>query len=394
MFFFLVFGMLALVYGYTGWRLFAPLRLSPTGNLAVWTGWIVLSLLPALALRMRGHAAPSWAQTALSWLAYLGLGFAVLTFSLLVVRDLAWLAAGAADRLFSPVRVPDASDPARRRFLLNTLNLCTVGISASLTGYGLYAARRRIRLFEISVPIEGLPPALDGFRILQLSDLHAGLTIGRGFVQRIADQAGKLTPDLIALTGDLADGEVPDLREQVAPLAGLNAPHGCFFVTGNHEYYNSDPEAWIEEIRRLGFTVLLNEHRIVERGGCRILLAGVTDYDAGRILPSHTSDPEAALSCSTDCDLRILLAHQPRTLYAAARIGCDLLLSGHTHGGQFVPWKWTIPLQQPFVSGLHLSGKTWIYVNRGAGYWGPPLRLGVPAEITLLTLRHTEEPIA
>jgi len=158
-------------------------------------------------------------------------------------------------------------------------------------------------------------------------------------------------------------------------------------VTGNHEYY-SGADAWVKEAGRLGFDVLMNEHRIVRRGEASIVLAGITDYSGEQFSPVHRSDPVAAFAGSPEKTARVLLAHQPRSVEAAGRVGFDLQLSGHTHGGQFFPWNLLATLNQPYIKGLHRHGRGWIYVNRGTAYWGPPLRLGVPPEITLLILRR------
>lgn len=399
MFILIVFGILGLIYGYSGWRIILPLRLSLYANLVAWVALIALIVLPILVLRLRSSAAGHWWYDLLTWIAFFGLGFAILTFSLLVIRDLGWLGASALDRILSwSGRSPSSSllpaAPDRRLFLLNALNLGVVGLSTGLAGYGLYAARSRLRIFEVSIPIRGLPPAMEGFRIAQISDIHVGLTIKGDFLERVVEKVEGLAPDLIALTGDLIDGEVENLRHQVSSLERLSAPCGCFFVTGNHEYYNNNPAAWIAEIERLGFTVLLNEHRLVETSGERFLIAGVTDHSAGRTDLHAASDPQAAVADAPPGLFRLLLAHQPLSIFAAAKTGFDLQLSGHTHGGQFIPWKYAIPLQQPFVAGLHRFENTWIYVNRGTGYWGPPLRLGAPAEISLITLTRAQEPPA
>lgn len=195
-----------------------------------------------------------------------------------------------------------------------------------------------------------------------------------------------LDADLIAVTGDLVDGSVQQLAAHTAPLAGLTAKHGAYFVTGNHEYYSGE-DAWTTEIRRLGIKVLKNEHVVLEHRGARLVLAGVTDYSAHHYDAAQRSDPAAALrGAPTDAGAKILLAHQPSSAMAAARAGYDVQISGHTHGGQFWPWNLFIGFFQPFSSGLHRQEKLWIYVSRGTGYWGPPNRFGVPSEITRIRL--------
>lgn len=193
-----------------------------------------------------------------------------------------------------------------------------------------------------------------------------------------------LEPDVIAITGDLVDGTVEDLREHVAPLAGLRAKHGVYFVTGNHEYY-SGVDAWIAELSRIGVRVLRNERVEIRVGDDAIDLAGVDDFSARRV-PGHGPDLKRALEGRDPARELILLAHQPRAIEEASRLGVGLQLSGHTHGGQIWPWTYLVYLQQPYVSGLHRHGDAQVYVSRGTGYWGPPMRLGADAEITKLTL--------
>ncbi|MFB0934697.1 MAG: metallophosphoesterase, partial [Propionivibrio sp.] len=250
---------------------------------------------------------------------------------------------------------------------------------------GFVNARRVARVVHVDIPLPGLPAPLAGFTIVQLSDIHAGPTIKRDYVAAIVRHANHLGADLIAITGDVVDGNVAQLAAHTAPLAELNARHGVFVVTGNHEYYSGAP-AWIEEFRRLGLRVLLNEHVIIEHGGARLVLAGVTDYSAHAFDPAQRSDPHAALLGSPDGVPRILLAHQPRSAHAAAEAGFDLQLSGHTHGGQFWPWNLFVSLQQPFTAGLHRLGRLTVYTSRGTGYWGPPKRFGAPSEISVLRL--------
>ena len=242
----------------------------------------------------------------------------------------------------------------------------------------------------MDVPIDGLPAEFDGYRIAQVSDLHVGPTIGADFAQTVVDTVNGLRPDLVALTGDLVDGSVEHLSEGIAPLGSLKSQDGVFFVTGNHEYY-SGVRAWCRKMADLGAQVLLNSHQVVSRGSARMLVAGVTDYSAGRMLPSHKSDVSAALAGAPDCDIKMLLAHQPKSAEAAGPHGFDLQLSGHTHGGQIFPWTLVVPLVHRFSRGLYAFGSGWVYVNPGTGYWGPPMRVGVPSEITLLTLRRPTE---
>ncbi|MGZ5270374.1 MAG: metallophosphoesterase [Ramlibacter sp.] len=259
-------------------------------------------------------------------------------------------------------------------------------LALAITLLGLLNTRRTARVKRVDVPIAGLPAALEGFTIAQISDLHVGPTIRARYIQRIVDRVNALEADAVAITGDLVDGPVGELGPHVAPLAGLRARHGSFFVTGNHEYY-AGAAPWLAEVRRLGIRVLLNEHVLIDRDGTTLLLAGVTDFTAHHFDPDHQSDPVAALAgAPTLVGAKVLLAHQPRSAAAAEQAGFDLQLSGHTHGGQFLPWVFFVRFQQPFTAGLHRLGRLWVYVSRGTGYWGPPKRFGAPSEITRLRL--------
>ncbi|MDZ7292844.1 MAG: metallophosphoesterase [candidate division KSB1 bacterium] len=396
LFFLIAFTILALGYGYIGWRLIIPANLDSPWNVIAWAILILFLLIPISTFILQVNRVETTWTHILSWISYVSMGFVSFLFTSLVIRDLIWLITAGAQKIFalareffsSPVQAVAPDNPERRRFLMQTMNLGILGVSGVLTGYGVYEARRRPAIVEITVPIANLPEALEGFRILQITDIHAGLTVRRKFVETIVAQANELAPDLIAFTGDLVDGSVPHLRDEVAPMAELSARYGRYFITGNHEYY-SGAEPWVEEADRLGFTVLLNEHRILQLGSARMLLAGVTDYSAGQFLKSHISNPEAAISGAPPCEVKILLAHQPRSLYAALPLGFDLQISGHTHGGQFFPWNLLAAAGQPYIAGLHQREKTWIYVSKGTGYWGPPIRLGARSEITILKLTKT-----
>lgn len=334
-------GLWTLMNAYVGWHLFASGALDAAAT-------VVLAGLPLVAF-VAGRSA--WrAKRALEWAGYVAMGLS----SMLIVFF------AAADVLH-----------------IHNVTTAIVGAALGLTLVGMLQARRP-RVVRVTVPIRDLPGDLQGFRIAQLSDLHVGPTIRRRFVESVVQRTNGLAPDLVAVTGDVADGLVPELREHVEPLAGLRAPHGTFFVTGNHEYF-WDVRGWTRELARLGVEVLQNEHRLVVRGSGRLLLAGVTDLSA-------SSDPAAAVAGAPESDVRVLLAHQPKSAYAARDAGFDLQLSGHTHGGQFFPFNLLVRLFQPFVAGLHRLEEMWLYVSRGTGYWGPPLRLLAPSEITLIEL--------
>ncbi|MEO7741343.1 MAG: metallophosphoesterase [Usitatibacter sp.] len=254
-----------------------------------------------------------------------------------------------------------------------------------ITIAGFVMARKVARVVEVDVPLSGLPRELHGFTIAQISDIHVGPTIKRAFVERIVARVNLLEADMVAITGDLVDGSVRELAHHTEPLGNLASRHGTYVVTGNHEYY-SGANAWITELRRLGARVLMNEHVLLDHDGAALAVAGVTDYSAHHFDPSHRSDAPAAMQGVPRDAVKVLLAHQPRSAAGASAVGFDLQLSGHTHGGQFWPWNLFVRLQQPFTAGLNRLGKMWIYISRGTGYWGPPMRFGIPSEITRIRL--------
>ena len=390
LFFLISVAVVALVYGYCGWRLIVPAHLTGASAIAAWGTLILLaSLTHVYHVLLRDSPRYARASDATAWFAYSGIALATLTFTLLVLRDLGWLLylgiSGAASYITGTViELPGEADA------IETTNFGVVTLSVAATGFGMFQARRRPRIVDITIPIRNLPPALHGFRIAQISDLHVGPTIKAPFVKRIVETVNELDADLVAFVGDLADGPVERLRPHVAALAGLRSRHGTFFVTGNHEYFSGVTE-WLGEIRNLGMKVLLNENRLIQHGEGRLVIARVTDFGAAEIVPElteHAHDPHAALADAAPSDVRVLLAHQPRSISSSLETGFDLLLCGHTHGGQFIPWNFIVPLQQPYLAGLHQVGdSSWIYVSRGTGYWGPPVRVNAPSEITRITLQ-------
>jgi hypothetical protein len=352
---------------------------------------IVIATPMSITLWRHGfeNAAVDW----FSWIGYIGLGFLSFLFTFMVMRDISFLIIRGYARLKKQI-IPSGTrdqesdavpEPSRRNFLIHSVNTGIVAMSGVFTGYGYANATQIPDVLTVEIPIPDLPEAFDGFRIVQLTDIHVSPTIKRPFIEAVVEQANALQPDMIALTGDLVDGSVERLRYDVAPLAGLRAADGCYFVTGNHEYY-SGVDSWVQHVRSLGFRVLMNEHEVITRKDDRILVAGVTDYRGGRFDEKHRSDPFKAMQNAPESSYKILLAHQPKSIFEASEAGFDLQISGHTHGGQFFPWNFFVGFDQPYIVGLNQYQDTRIYVSRGTGYWGPPLRLGSPSEITLIRL--------
>lgn len=367
----------ALLHLYIGLRLQPDLAFSPLAQSGL-VVWLVLSTLLIPAPLLVRLSPIGRAGDALGWIGYLAMGLFSSLLVLTVLRDVLLGSAGLLNLIW-PTTV---AMPALREY--SAVGLLAVTAIASLIG--VFNARRLAKVVEVNVPIANLPKALEGFSIVQISDIHVGPTIKKGYINAIVEAVNKLKPDVVAVTGDIVDGSVARLRQHVAPLGKLTARHGVYAVTGNHEYY-SGADAWIAELRRLGLSVLMNQNAVFSHGGSSVLIGGVTDYTAHKFDPTHQSDPVAALAGSPlDVAIKVLLAHQPRTAAAAEAAGFDLQLSGHTHGGQFLPWKWFVPLQQPFTAGLHRLRKLWVYTSRGTGYWGPPIRFGAPSEITHLKL--------
>jgi uncharacterized protein len=368
-------------HSYVGWRLWPSLAAWPMAQwllLAALLASTVLMPLGFMARRMRALKMSRSSADILAWGGALSMGWFSSAWVLTVLRELVLLTTTAAHVLGATF-----------------LNLAVISVwsgvavlvfSAAVTLLGLWNARRSAAVVAVDVPIANLPAALQGFRIAQISDVHVGPTIKRGYVSAIVRSVNRLQADMVAVTGDLVDGSVADLAAHVAPLADLSSTHGTYFVTGNHEYY-SGAHAWITELRRLGLTVLMNQHVVLQHGAAELLVAGVADHGAHHFDAQHRSDPQAALiGAPRAATVRVLLAHQPRGADAAEKAGFDLQLSGHTHGGQFWPWNHFVRLQQPFTAGLHKWKKLWVYTSRGTGYWGPPKRLGAPSEITHLRL--------
>ena len=309
------------------------------------------------------------------WMALVGILFVVLLFI-----ELGWLGYGIGRR----VAKRPAVNIERRLFLARIAGGTAATVAGASVAKGMTAARGVHEVVDVEVRLAKLPKALDGFSIVQLTDLHVGLTIDRHFVQRVVDITNRLSPDLVALTGDFVDGKVEDLHEEIAPLAKLQAKHGVFAVTGNHEYY-SGVEPWVKQISTLGVRYLRNERVVIGDDKASFELAGVEDHNASG---KHKEDLARATAGRDPNRALVLLAHQPRQVRRAAQHGVDLQLSGHTHGGQIWPWHYIVKIQQGgLLAGRYQHRDTQLYVSRGCGYWGPPVRVLAPLEITRIILR-------
>jgi predicted MPP superfamily phosphohydrolase len=260
-------------------------------------------------------------------------------------------------------------------------------VALATAGTGAHLANASPVVRRVPVALTGLDPALDGLRIVTFSDAHLSATYGGRRFERLVEVVNEQRPDAVAIVGDLVDGEVRELREEAAPLADLVSEQGVFFVTGNHEYF-VDTDAWLRHLPTLGVHVLRNERVAIRRGDASFDLAGIDDRTAASSgLPGHGADLDAALDGRDDSVPVVLLAHQPVLVEQARAAGVDLQLSGHTHGGQLWPFDYAIRLDQPAVEGLTRYGNTQLYVTSGAGYWGPPMRIGARPEVTVVELR-------
>lgn len=273
--------------------------------------------------------------------------------------------------------------PARRRLLRIGTPLVLIA-SLLVTGYGMFEAER-IRITRTTVSSAALPAEFDGLRIAVLSDIHVGPIRGADFTRRVVEMAAAEAPDVVMIVGDVIDGRIGQVGDAIEPLRDLRAPLGVFAVSGNHEVYSPDRREWLERWGSLGIEVLDNRNTTIERNGARIRVAGLSD----RSTPGDDAPaPERALRGVDADDFTVLLAHQPRQVSSVAGKDVDLQLSGHTHGGQLWPTRYLVMLQQPVVDGLAEIDGTAVFTTRGAGTWGPVVRVGAPPEIPILTLRR------
>jgi hypothetical protein len=377
----LMLAVLLVMHRYAWARLVRDTRIAGRARHAALAVLVALALaIPAAfvlgRLRGGGEIAP------LAWSAWTWFGVLFYVVLFLAAIDLLVLAARAARLARRPAEV----DPARRAFLARTAAGAVVVGAGGVGVAGVRSATGEITTPEVPVRLPRLPAALSGTRVVQLSDVHLGPILDGRFLESVVEKANLQRPDLVVITGDLVDAPVEVLARELEPLARLRARHGVAFVTGNHEYY-CGADAWIEWLRRRGVKVLVNERVAVGDAGASFDLAGLTDAHGGRYTPAHAPDVARALA-GRDADRElVVLAHQPVQIHDLEGRGAGLVLSGHTHGGQLWPFGALVALAQPYLRGLHTHPDgTQIYVSRGTGFWGPPMRVANPAEITTLVL--------
>lgn len=367
------FAVASLIMGSAHWYVYARLVRdaglpSPWGRIV--TVLIALLFIVLMSGFIANRALPRAVAGPWVWVGYTWLGVVFFMVFALGASDLA--------RVIT-LRLKDVSpeDPERRLAISRLFagGAALVGLGASAVG--LAGALSPVAVNKVKVAMKQLGKGAEGMRIVQISDVHVGPTIGKAFIEDVVARINALNPDVVAITGDLVDGSVTELEEHVAPLAKLKAKHGVYFVTGNHEYYSGVSD-WIRHLGTLGIKVLQNE---------RVRIGGEDGFDLAGI-DDPTGDPDLAKALEGRDPSRgvVLLAHQPRAIALADELKVDLQLSGHTHGGQMFPWNLFVRLQQPFVAGLHQLSHAQIYVSCGTGYWGPPMRVGAPAEITEIEL--------
>ncbi|MBT3979772.1 MAG: metallophosphoesterase [Bacteriovoracaceae bacterium] len=318
----------------------------------------------------------------LLWTSYIFMGFIGPFFLVLVAFDLMRLGT-------RPIKSKIKINPDRREFLKKAAGIGIFAGPGILSASGPFGEELVPKVVEVVVQVKDLPQKLVGLTIAQVSDIHIGPLLRGDFLEKIVAEVNSLKADIITITGDLVDGRVSQLESELSSLSELKADLGVYFCSGNHELYWGY-DSWLNFVENKGITVFRNDHKVISKDGEKFMIAGVHDHSIKRMIRSMESSPKKAVEGAEHLPLKILLAHQPKSCFEAQKAGFDLQLSGHTHAGQYFPWNLFIGLFQPYVKGLHQLQNLSIYVNSGTGYWGPPNRLGVPAEITLLKLERTE----
>lgn len=390
-------SLLGFIYYYSTFRLIQGLSLNGPIVTMILLGIGALVLLVPVTYIFSRVSKREKTQTFFAYLSFTNFGFFSILFTLVLVMDLLRIVnlgviSDYSQFLFTTLLrfgIPIDGVTEVKNF---SLAFSTIVVATALSSLGFYNAHVRLLTKQTQIPVKNLHPHLQNFKIVQISDVHIGPTIKERFLRRVVKKINAQNPDVVVITGDLVDGPAATLKHHLKPLADIKSQYGTYYVTGNHEYY-SGVLSWLPEIESLGIHVLLNANKKIQVGEAQLLIAGVTDLTAGSMIKSHQTNPKRAMEGGENCDYKILLAHQPNSIYEANAVGFDLQISGHTHGGQFFPGNFLIYFAQKFVAGLHRYKGTQIYVSRGTGYWGPPFRLGAPSEISVLSLQNAGSSI-
>lgn len=368
------------VMGGAHYYILKRIALDPAWPPGVAAGAVAMMTLGLVALIVQGilRRRVGVLVRALSWVAYVWLGVLFYLFISTAMLDLA-----TSVFVFATERGPELA--TSRPFLRGrALMICGITLLASLAALRIGLQPPVTKRIEIA--LDRFPEALDGFRIVQISDVHIGPLLGERFSALVTERVNALEPDLIAVTGDLVDGRVKSIAKQVEPFRELRAEHGIYFVTGNHDYY-SGADDWVSLVTSYGWHTLRNRSVSIGTSGAEFELVGVDDPHGDMLENSGGEDLNLALRDVDTTRAVVLLAHDPATFRRARKIPVGLQLSGHTHGGQIWPFGWAVRAVVPWVAGHFREGASQLYVSSGTGFWGPPMRLGTRAEITELTLR-------
>ncbi len=282
--------------------------------------------------------------------------------------------------LFSFLLKVGVKNTKRREFFKKSLDIGAVSVAVTINAKAMYNAKN-IQTQEVQIKLKNLKKE---YKIVQLSDVHIGGLIDKEFITSLVKRVNSYQADLVVITGDLIDTKIEYAKEAVNELQNLKSTYGTFFVVGNHEYFHNI-EVLMDYLSSLGIKVLQNENYYIGEKNGGFNLAGVYDVHGYRV-GAYKPDIKKALQNLNSTSPTILLAHQPKFIYEVPK-EVDLVLSGHTHGGQIFPFNLLVKLDQPYVKGLHQHNEhTQIYINKGTGFWGPPMRLGASSEITIIYL--------
>jgi len=313
-----------------------------------------------------------------AWLGNISIGLVSILFAAALIKL-------AVDIIgFTAVKTSKSFSPSRRVFLTRTVGSALAFTAVPMAGYGVYRAVGSPVVKRVEVSKKGLHSGLEGFKMVQLTDIHVGPTVGVGTVRRAVEMTNELNPDAVLITGDIVDGSAKFIADYITPLKDLKSTYGTFFVTGNHEYY-SGADAWIRTIQNLGITVLENSSQIIDHNGAKLLIAGIPDIHSDSF-GHERYNPGKAKITDSDYDFSVIMSHRPEIADEIAEHGYDLQVSGHTHGGQYFPWNIIIHFFHKYVRGLYKVKDMHLYVSQGTAYWGPPIRIGAESEITEITI--------